>query len=61
MSEVEAYSSIAEELQQEIRALLSGTQDPALLLRHNYTSPPKVQTSTHDSTYMYVWRWVGKA
>ena len=35
MTELEAYSSLPEELKDELRSLLS-TSDPALLLRHNY-------------------------
>ena len=33
--EVDGFSSLTEPLQQEIRDLLSGTQDPTLALRHS--------------------------
>ena len=34
VSEMEGYLSVSEELRQEIRTLLSATNDPTLLLRH---------------------------
>lgn len=39
IQEVEGYSSLSESLQQELRDLLSGTQDPMLALRHSRPAP----------------------
>ena len=39
MTEVDGYSSLPDELKEELRSLLS-TNDPALLLRHNYRNGP---------------------
>ena len=42
--DVDGFSSLSEELCQEIRDLLSGTQDPTLALRH---SQPCLPTTSH--------------
>lgn len=45
IQEVEGYSSLSESLQQELRDLLSGTQDPMLALRHSRPAPVCATTS----------------
>lgn len=51
MQEVEGYSSLSESLQQELRDLLSGTQDPMLALRHS--QPASVCATTSPSLVRY--------
>ena len=52
MTEVEAYSSLPDDLKEELRSLLA-TNDPSLLLRHNYRKETKKTPSSshkHDTT-----------
>ena len=45
MQEVEGYSSLSEGLREELRELLSGTQDPTLALRHSRPAPVPPQAT----------------
>lgn len=38
--EIDGFRSLTEDIQQELRDLLSGTQDPTLLLRHSRPTIP---------------------
>lgn len=51
MQEVEGYSSLSESLRQELRDLLSGTQDPLLALRHSQPALPCVNTPLSSSHF----------
>lgn len=49
MSEVDAYSSLPDELKEELRSVLS-TNDPSLLLRHSYRKEAEKIPSTSSSS-----------
>ena len=46
MTEVDGYSSLPDDLKEELRSLLS-TNDPSLLLRHTYRRDGKTTASQH--------------
>ena len=48
MTEVDAYSSLPDDLKEELRGLLA-TNDPSLLLRHSYRKGSKKKTPSSSS------------
>lgn len=49
MTEVDGYSSLPDDLKEELRSLLA-TNDPSLLLRHNYRKKTTSSSQKHDNT-----------
>ena len=49
MTEVDAYSSLPDDLKEELRGLLA-TNDPSLLLRHSYRKGSKKKTPSSSSS-----------
>ena len=50
MTEVDAYSSLPDDLKEELRSLLA-TNDPSLLLRHNYRKETKKTRSSSSQKH----------